>query len=333
MKDFEDAKIVNEKLEEFKQKGGRFVRTNLILLFLMMLVVYLLSGFFVVEQYQLGVVRRFGKMVRTVEPGLRYHLPYPVEVVDRPEVAKVQRIEIGFKTEGYEGTSGRYSDSPAEADMLTGDINIVKADFIVQYKIKDPVAYLFNVYKVDETVKKAAEAAMRQIAANHNVDDILTEKKEEIQEETRKLMQEFLDTYEAGTDVQAVKLQDVVPPDAVVAAFKDVASAKEDKERFINEAQGYQNELLPKAEGDAAKMVREAEGYMQEKINISKGEAEKFTKVREEYRKAAEITRIRLYLETAEKVLARTRKIITTGQANNDLMKLFHLNAPLGGEK
>ncbi|MDD5089448.1 MAG: FtsH protease activity modulator HflK [Candidatus Wallbacteria bacterium] len=327
--DFEDGKIVNEDWEKYRNKGWRFVRTNLMLLAAGALIVYLASGLFIVQQYELGVVRRFGRLNRTVGPGLHFHIPFPIEQVDKPKVAEMKRMEIGFMTVSYDG-SARYRDIAEESLLLTGDINIISADFIVQYNIKDPAAYLFNVYNVTQTIKQAAEATMRQVSANHISDDILTEKKDIMQEEAKKLMQNLLDSYGAGVSIQSVKLQDVVPPDPVVGAFKDVASAKEDREKIINEAHGYQNQLLPKAKGDAAKLILESQGYKQEKINLARGEAEKFLKVREEYRKAPEITRIRLHIETMERVLPKVRKVIGAGD-KGELLKLFHLNA--GGVK
>lgn len=330
--EFEDGKIINENLEGLKKKGGDFVRTNLILLLTAFVIVYLLSGFFIVQQYELGVVRRFGKLNRIVDPGLRYHLPFPVERVDRPSVLEVRRMEVGYRTKAYH-QNAVYQDEPKESNMLTGDINIVSTDFIIQYKInaEHPEKYLFNVYNMDDTIKKAAEATMRQVAASHKIDDILTEEKENIQLESKELLQRILDSYDCGIIVQAVKLQDVVPPKEVVAAFKDVASAKEDKEKYINQANGYLNELIPKAKGEAAKLQKAAEGYRQEKINLALGEAERFLKVLEEYKKAPDITRRRLYLETSGKTFSRCRKIISSDQTGGDLIKLFHL--PDGGEK
>lgn len=312
---FEDAEIIGEK-SFFKYFW---------FLVLIGVGLYFASGIYSIDPGENGVIRRFGKLSAITGPGLHYHLPWPIETLVKVKVSEIKRIEIGFRTIAVKPVA-RYMDVPEESVMLTGDANIVSADFIVQYQIKDAANYIFKVDNVTATIKKASEATMRQIAASHNIDEILTEKKDFIQLEARELLQNILNKYEMGINIIAVKLQDVEPPEAVIDAFKSVASAKEDKEKYINEAMGYKNDIIPKAKGNAERIIQEAEAYSQEKINHAKGEAEKFLKVLSEYEKAPTITRTRLYIETMEKVLSKTKKVITDAKNTNDIFKLLNLN-------
>jgi len=294
----------------------------------LVIVLYLASGIFVVAPDEQGVVRRFGKFVRIESPGLNYHLPYPIETAVTPAVTQVKRIEIGFRTISF-GPPARYREIPAEALMLTGDENIVSADVIVQYKIKDPVNYLFNIILPEQTVRNAAEATLRQVIGERKIDEALTVGKYEIQEETKKLLQKLLDSYKAGILVVAVQLQDVNPPKEVQDAFKDVASAKEDKSKYINQAQGYRNDLIPKARGEAVKINKEAEGYKIERIKKAEGDVAKFNNILTEYKKGEYITQARLYLETMEEILPNMNKVIVDLEENQSLINLL----PLGDAK
>ena len=291
---------------------------------IIIVLLYLATGIFVVAPDEQGVIRRFGKFTRLESPGLNYHLPFPIESVVTPEVTQVKRLEIGFRTISS-GSSTRYQEVPDEALMLTGDENIVSADAIVQYKIKDPVSYLFNIILPEQTVKSAAEAALRQIVGERKIDEALTVGKYEIQEETMKLLQSLLDSYEAGILIVAVQLQDVNPPKEVQAAFKDVASAKEDKSRYINQAQGYKNDIIPKARGEAVKMTKEAEAYKIERIKKSEGEIARFNKILEEYKNGEYVTKARIYLETMEGILPNMNKVIVDLDSNQSLVNLLPL--------
>jgi len=318
-------KIINlaEKIPQLKFSKGLF-GTILVLV----IVLYLASGIFVVAPDEQGVVRRFGKFVRIESPGLNYHLPYPIETVLTPAVTQVKRVEIGFRTITF-GPPARYREIPVEALMLTGDENIVSAEAIVQYKIKDPVNYLFNIILHEQTVRSASEATLRQVIGERKIDEALTVGKYEIQEETKRLLQKLLDSYKAGILVVAVQLQDVNPPKEVQDAFKDVASAKEDKSRYINQAQGYRNDLIPKARGEAVKMTKEAEGYKIERIKKAEGDVAKFNSILTEYKKGEYITQARLYLETMEEILPNMNKIIVDLEENQSLINLL----PLGDAK
>ena len=290
---------------------------------------WLFTGVYMVGPDEVGVVRTFGEYTRVAQSGLNYHFPYPIEQVNTPAVTEVKRIEIGFRTL----RNGQYRSVEKESLMLTGDENIVDAEMIVQYKIKDPVAYLFNIMEPELTVREAAEASLRTVVGRNKIDETLTTGKFQIQEGTKSQLQAILDKYESGIHVVAVQLQDVSPPKEVIGAFKDVASAKEDKNRMINQAEGYRNDVIPKARGEAEAMIRDAEGFREARIKRSEGDAEKFTTILKEYRKAKSITRKRLYLETMEKVLPGIEKIVVPDKDSGNILNLLNLNPGKGGQK
>jgi membrane protease subunit HflK len=285
------------------------------------LVLWLLTGIYVVGPDEVGVVQTFGKYSRASQSGLNYHFPYPIETVKTPKVTEVKRIEIGFRSVG----KNQYQTVERESLMLTGDENIVDAEMIVQYKIKDPEAYSFNFIKPELTVREASEASLRTVVGRHNIDEALTSGKFMIQEETKELVQSILDKYKTGILVVAVQLQDVSPPQQVIAAFKDVASAKEDKNKMVNQAEGYRNDIIPKARGEAQSMIREAEGYKKARIARAEGDVAKFSAVLKEYRKAKGVTETRMYLETMEEILPKIQKIIIPDAKSGNLINLLNL--------
>ncbi|NQU27878.1 MAG: FtsH protease activity modulator HflK [Candidatus Marinimicrobia bacterium] len=290
---------------------------------------WLATGIFVVGPDEVGVIRTFGKATRVAQSGLNWHLPYPIEVVNTPKVTEVKRIEIGFRNVGKQG----YRKFEKESLMLTGDENIVDAELIVQYKIKDPQAYLFNFVKPEATVREAAEASLRTTIGQHKIDEALTAGKFMIQEEAKELLQVTLDRYHTGIHVVAVQLQAVGPPKQVVAAFKDVASAKEDKNRMINQAESYRNNVIPKARGEAQAQIEEAQGYMEARIKRAEGDAAKFTAILKEYRKAQGVTETRLYLEAMEEILPGIQKYIIPDKDGGNLINLLNLSNQGGGAK
>ncbi len=293
------------------------------------LALWLFTGTYMVGPDEIGVVRTFGKYTRVAQSGLNYHFPYPIEQVNTPAVTEVKRIEIGFRTL----RNGQYRSVEKESLMLTGDENIVDAEMIVQYKIKDPVKYLFRIVEPELTVREAAEASLRTVVGRNKIDETLTTGKFKIQEETKIQLQLILDKYDSGIHVVAVQLQDVSPPKEVIGAFKDVASAKEDKNRMVNQAEGYRNNVIPKARGEAEAMIRDAEGFKQARIKRSEGDAAKFTTILKEYRKAKSITQKRLYLETMERVLPNIEKIIIPDKNSGNMLNLLNLNPGKGGKK
>lgn len=292
-----------------------------------LLILWILSGIYIVGPDEQGVVRRFGKVVRITEPGPHYHLPSPIEKVDKPKIQQVRRIEIGFETISP-GPPAKYRFHTEESLMLTGDEQIIDAQIIVQYKIRDAADYLFNVRNLEGTqgtIKDAAEVALRQVVGQRPIDDVLIEEKLQVEIDIRILLQEIVDGYESGIRITEVKLQTVQPPKEVAASFSDVVSAKEDKEKLIQEAQGYQEDIIPKARGQARSMVLEAEGYKEEKIKRAQGDVAKFLAVLQEYEKAKDVTRKRLYLETMEKVLPGIKKFIIDSETSEGLLKLLPL--------
>lgn len=312
------------RIREFKKptngsgQGGvrRFPRV--IFIYIVLGAWILLSSLFIVAADEQGVVKRFGKYNRTEKPGIHFKLPWPIEKVQKPKVTEVKRIEIGFRTIDP-GPPASYRHIPEESLMLTGDLNIVSSEFIVQYRIKNAEEYLFNVKDPETTIRDAAEAAKRQVVGDKEVDYILTVGKAEIQEQVRSLLQEIMDSYKSGIHIVAVQLQDVEPPKPVIGAFKDVASAKEDKDKYINQAEAYRNEIIPTAQGEAQKLLNEAEAYKAEKINRAKGEADRFTKILDETKKNEDVTRKRLYLETMESVLSGMDKFIIDSKNSSSL--------------
>ena len=303
-----------ERLSRFRLPNGRLI----LLVGVAAVVLWLLSGIYIVNPDEQGVVLRFGRYDRTVDPGPHYALPAPFETVYKPQVTQVLRSEVGFRSVGQSATfqQGQVRTIAEEASMLTGDENIVNVQFSVQYKISDPVQYLFNVSAPTALVRNAAEAAMREVIGNSEIDSAITDGKLKIQSEATQLLQQILDRYGAGIQIIAVQLQDVHPPKEVIDAFKDVASAREDKSRIINQAEAYRNELLPKARGQAAAMKNQAEAYSATRVRNAEGDAERFNALRVEYDKAPKVTKQRLYYETMEDILAGSgEKVLMDGAA------------------
>ncbi|MHC4737742.1 MAG: FtsH protease activity modulator HflK, partial [Planctomycetota bacterium] len=270
-----------------------------------LVVLWFLSGIYIVRPDEQGVVRRFGKAVRISQPGPHYRLPLPIENVDKVKVKKVRRLEVGFITITA-GPPAKYRFLPEVSLMLAGDEQIVDAQMIVQYQINDPEKFLFNVRGLETrqgAIMDAAEVALRQVVGQRPIDDVLIAEKLQVEVDIRELLQRIIDRYDSGIKVVEVKLQTVRPPKEVEKAFSDVVSAKEDKDRLIKEAEGYREDVLPKARGEAQKIIREAEAYKAERIEHDQGDADKFLAVLKEHEKAKEVTRKRLYLETMEKIL------------------------------
>ena len=299
---------------------------------LLLLVVWIIPGtFYFVEPDEEGVVTRFGKFDRTNSPGLHFKYPSPIEHAATPKITQVRRAEIGFRT-----AQGRPTQSvPAESLMLTGDQNIVDMNLVVQYRIMDSVQYLFNVRRPHKLIRDAAETVIRGITGSKKIDEALTTGKAEIQVLAKDQIQALLDKYKSGLQVVTIQLQNVHPPEQVADSFKDVVRAREDKERMINEAQGYRNAVIPEARGQAAQIVRVAEGYREEKIKRAEGDAKRFLQQYGEYKKAPDITRKRIYLETMEQILPEINKVIMGNKKGGNVLPILPLgkNSILGGNK
>ena len=292
--------------------GGKGGTKPIMFGLLILVVVWALSGLYRVLPDEQGVVLRFGKFVNTTQPGLNYHLPYPIESVLTPKVTKVNRIDIGFRSErdsGF-GTGGGVADVPEESLMLTGDENIVNIDFSVFWVIKDAGKFLFKIQDPEGTVKAAAETAMREVIARSNIQPILTEGRSVIETDTQEIIQQILDEYNSGIQITQVQTQKADPPDQVIDAFRDVQAARADMERSKNEAEAYANDVIPRARGEAAKILQAAEAYKKEVVAKAEGEASRFISIYNEYEKAKKVTQERMFLETMEQVLADINKII-----------------------
>ncbi|MES2031892.1 MAG: FtsH protease activity modulator HflK [Pseudomonadota bacterium] len=296
--------------------GGFISGMGIALVLAVALVIWGLSGFFRVQSEELGVVLRFGKHVRTVQPGLNYHLPYPIETVLLPKALRVSTLSVGMSIMEDTGRRGRsIRDVPEESLMLTGDENIVDVDFTVLWRIKpDGVGnFLFNIQNPEGTVKAVAESVMREVVGRANIQPILTGARTTTESQVQELMQKTLDGYSAGVLIQQVQLQKVDPPAQVIDAFRDVQAAQADAQRLQNEAQTYTNRVVPDARGRAAQILQVAEGYREQAIAEAKGQSARFLKVYDEYKKAPDVTRQRIYLETMERILGGAEKLVYDG--------------------
>ena len=297
--------------------GGNLGGRGFAVIVAIALIVWGLSGFFRVEPDELGVVLRFGQQVREVQPGLNYHLPYPVEIAITPKALRVNKIDIGMRTpdETRRGLS-TIRDVPEESLMLTGDENIVDVDFAVLWRVKPGGVgeYLFNIQNPEGTVKAVAESAMREVIGRSTIQPVLTGARQVTENAVQELMQRTLDHYGAGILVQQVQMQKVDPPAQVIDAFRDVQAARSDLERAQNEAQTYANRVVPEARGKAAQILQAAEAYREQTVAEATGQTARFLKIYDEYKKAPQVTRERMYLETMERVFGGTDKIIIDGQ-------------------
>src|SRR6187455_2568561 len=295
--------------------GGNMGGRGFALLALGAIVLWGVSGFFRVEPDEVGVVLRFGKGIREVQPGLNYHLPYPVETALTPKALQVRKIDVGMRIVDDLRRGATVRDVPEESLMLTGDENIVDVDFSVLWRIKPAGVgeYLFNIQNPEGTVKAVAESAMREVIGRSQIQPILTGARNTTEQAVHELMQKTLDHYGSGVQITQVQMQKVDPPAQVIDAFRDVQAARANFEQLQNEAQTYANRVIPDARGRAAQILQVAEGYKEQAVAEAKGQSSRFTKVYDEYKKAPDVTRQRIYLETMEKILGGSEKLIYDG--------------------
>jgi membrane protease subunit HflK len=289
--------------------GGNLGGKGLALIAMVGAVVWGLSGFFRVESEELGAILRFGAYVRDAQPGLRYHLPYPIETVRIAKALRINKTDIGMRMSedlrrGTTSTTVR--DVPEESLMLTGDENIVDVDFSVLWKIKPNGLgqFLFNIQAAEGTVKAVAESAMREVVGRSEIQPILTGARQTTETAVHDLMQRTLDHYGAGVQIEQVQMQKVDPPAQVIDAFRDVQAARADLERAQNEARTYANRVVPEARGRVAQITQAAEAYREQTVAEATGQTARFLKIYDEYRKAPDVTRQRIYLETMERLLS-----------------------------
>jgi membrane protease subunit HflK len=293
-----------------RQLGGGFG-----LLAGLVVVVWLASGFYIVDESQRGVVLTFGKYAETTRPGLRWRVPYPVQSAEVVNISQVRTVEVGYR-------NNVKSKVMREALMLTDDENIVDIQFAVQFTVKDPEDFLFEVRRPEQVVMQVAESAMREIVGKSSMDFVLYEGREQIAAAAQKLMQDILDRYKAGVSISRVTMQNAQPPEQVQEAFNDAVKAKQDLERQKNEGQAYYNDVVPKARGAASRLTEEANGYRQRVVANAEGEAARFRSVLVEYAKAPAVTRERLYQETMQQIMSSTSKVMVDARAGGNLLML-----------
>lgn len=308
--------------------GGLGSGRGLIVVLVVVALVWLASGFFVVQSGQVGIIQRFGAYSRTVQEGWNFHLPYPIESATSVSTTAQYRIDIGFET----GPDGRSPprDKPEESLMLTGDENIIDIDVTVLWRVQDAVAYTFNIRDPEVTLKIVAESVLREIIGRTEIQPALTDARDSIEQQVRDLMQTTLDSYGAGVMVDAVQLQNVSAPAEVVDAFNEVLRARSDRERIRNEAETYRNDVIPRARGQAEAMIQQASGYKDQVIAEAQGEAARFTSVLAAYRISPDVTAERLYIETMEAVLAGSNKVIIDQNGGQGVVPYLPLDTLTG---
>ena len=300
--------LLNNFLSKIKKiffSGGPDNKRSFISALLILLFIWLLSGFYKVNANEQGVILRFGEWVRTTQPGLHYHLPYPIEIAKTPKVTKVHKTEIGVRT--FRESTRFLSE---ESLMLTGDENIVDVNFSVFWIIKDAGKFLFNIRNPEKTTKSVSESVMREVIANTAIASVLAEGRKEIEMKSIQEIQLVLDNYGAGVQITQLQLQKVDPPDQVIDSFRDVQRARADKEKIINEAKAYRNDIIPKARGEAAQIVQQSEAYKKEVIARSEGDINRFNSILSSYKNNESVTKNRIYLETIEAILQNANKVI-----------------------
>ncbi|MBD3226119.1 MAG: FtsH protease activity modulator HflK [Caldithrix sp.] len=295
-------------------------------------VIFLFSSWFTVNPEEVGVVMRFGKYSRTTNPGLHFKIPFGVESVYKVPVQRQLKQEFGFRT-AQAGVRTQYSSSrfQDESLMLTGDLNAAEVEWIVQYRINDPFKYLFKVRNAQQTFRDINEAVVRLIVGDRTVNEVLTVGRQEIASSVEVKIQELCDDYQTGIKVEQIVLQDVNPPDPVKPSFNEVNEAQQEKESLINQARSEYNKVIPRAKGEAQKVIEEARGYALERVNNAKGDAARFNALYNEYRKAEEVTKKRLYLEALNEILNKVGKKLVTDDKASGILPLFNFQS--GGLK
>ena len=318
-----------EKLRQHVRLPGGLGGGGATIAGLIVVVVWLFSGVYVVNADEQGVVLRFGAFDRITTPGINYHLPWPIESVETPQVTRENQLNVGYTLPRTAGNPDAIRDVPEESLMLTGDENIVDINFTVFWVIKDAGDFLFNVENLgtqeDLTIRAAAESAMREVVGRNLIEPILTASREPIQEEVRELMQRILDSYDAGVTVTRVQMQKADPPAQVLEAYRDVQAARTDQDRMRNEAEAYANRVVPEARGGAARILQQAEGYKQQVTVQAQGEAQRFIAVYDQYRRAPEVTRRRIYLETMQDILGNMNKVILDNRGGQGVVPYLPL--------
>ena len=323
-------KIPDTPEELFKQGSERISDFGkwlppAILFFL--IVFFASTSFYSVDQGEVGVILRFGKYLKTTQPGLHWRMPFNIDRLDKVKVERVFKEEFGFRTlEAGVNTSYSPKSYDDEALMLTGDLNVLDVSWIVHFKIKDPVDLLFNVRNPRDTVRDISEAAMRQVIGDYSINEAITLQKSDINQAVKNILQSSLDKYESGIQIDKIELQQVLPPPVVKASFNEVNEAEQEREKVINESWEAYNKVIHQARGQAEKTIREAEGYALARVNRAEGDAKRFLEVWHEYKNDKEITRRRLYLETIEEVIPKSGKVYVFEPEANNILPFLNLS-------
>ncbi len=323
-------KIPDTPEELFRQGGEQFSNISKWLpsiIVIMILAFFALTSFYSVDQGEAGIIRRFGKYLKTTPPGLHWKLPFNIDKLDKVKIERVFKEEFGFRTL-QAGVNTRYSPKSydEEALILTGDLNVLDVSWIVHFKINDPVHLLFNVRNPRETVRDLSESAMRQVIGDYSVNAAITSKKNEINLAVRDVLQKSLDRYKSGVQIDKIELQEVLPPSVVKASFNEVNEAEQEREKVINQSWEAYNKVIPKARGQAAKTISEAEGYALARVNRAQGDAAKFLEMWNAYKNDKAVTRRRLYLEAIENVIPKAGKVFVFEPEANNVLPLLNLS-------
>ncbi len=321
----------NFNLENFKppQISGKALRWTI---GIVLLLIFFFSSWFTIEPEEVGVVLRLGKYVRTVDPGLNFKWPFGIETVYKVPVQRQLKQEFGFRTlkpgVRTQYSAHRYTD---ESLMLTGDLNAAQVEWIVQYRIADPYKYLFRIRNAESTFRDINEAVMREIIGDRTVNEVLTVGRQEIATSAEVAVQKLANQYETGIKVDQIVLQDVNPPDEVKPAFNEVNEAQQEKEKLINQARSEYNKVIPKARGEAQRIIEEAHGYALERVNTAQGDVARFNALFNQYKRAKEVTKQRMYLETMNNVLKKVGRKLITDKKSTGILPLFQLDK-VGGK-
>ncbi len=327
--------MTDEVFEEIKSRMPRGPSANVfrIIVLVVIALIFVSTSFYTVEPEEVALVLRFGKYVRTADPGLHMKIPFGVETALKVPIQRQLKAEFGFRTlsagVNSQFTTRGYTD---ESNMLTGDLNAAVVEWVIQYRIVDPYKYLFRVRNVDDTLRDMSEAVMRSVVGDRTVNEVLTVGRAEVALEVDKRLQDLCQHYETGIKIEQVVLQDVNPPDPVKPSFNAVNQAQQERERLINVAQSEYNKVIPRAQGEAQQTIQEAEGYALNRVNRSQGDATRFNSLYEAYRKAPEVTRKRIYIETMTKILPQVERKIVVDDAVKGVLPLLNLQE-LGAAK
>jgi len=323
-----EKRTPDEIIEPFRKKfNSKFLKSGPLATVAILIIIIILAGtFYTIQPSEVGLVLRFGKFARNTKPGLHFKIPLGIEKVFPVKVEYIYKDEFGFRTRtpGVRSTYDARS-YDEESLMLTGDLNVLDLEWIVQFKIKDPFKALFVVRNVRKTLRDISEAVMRQIVGNYTFTEVLTTKRIEVDIEVQKELQQILDSYGAGIQIVTIKLQDVNPPDPVKPAFNEVNEAKQEREKLINQAWEVYNQKIPQAKGEALKMINEAQGYALEKINTAQGDAQRFILLQKEYARAKNVTRRRLYLENMSEILKKAKAKFIIDPEQKGILPLLQL--------